>query len=80
MKAGAEINALTEDKRTPLYLAAFRNHIDCVQALLDCGADRALAADDGKTPAEATGDPKIAELLQMPLTKKQRTDEVETTK
>ena len=35
---------------TPLYLAAFHDHLDVVKLLLDAGADANKVANDGYTP------------------------------
>lgn len=74
VEAGADINALTEDGRTPLFQAAFRGHATCVAALLELHADRTIANADGKTPADATEEDAIVNLLQHPPEKKARTE------
>lgn len=74
VKAGADINALTEDGRTPLFQAAFLGHLDCVKALVELKADATIANNEGKTPADVAKTSEICDILQAPPNKKVRTD------
>jgi ankyrin repeat protein len=46
------INVPAEDGRTPLHLAAAKDHVLCVQILLICGCDVTIADDYGCTAAD----------------------------
>lgn len=45
-----EINCLTEDRNTPLHLAASYNHFSIIKFLLKRGADTTIINSQGKTP------------------------------
>lgn len=71
--AGAEINALTDDNRTPLFQAAFKNHKTCVEALLEHGADAGVKNAEEKTAADVTTDEDIKALLgDVPAAKRRK--------
>ncbi|MBR5888341.1 MAG: ankyrin repeat domain-containing protein, partial [Akkermansia sp.] len=48
--AGADVNKVVKDGRTPLYWAAIKGLTDCVKLLIAAGADVNKADEDGKTP------------------------------
>ena len=48
---GAEPEALAAGGATPLHYASQKGRLECVQLLIECGADKeALTADGGNTP------------------------------
>ena len=62
LEAGADPNVRQEGGFTPLLAAAHHDDPELVELLLRHGADRTLAADDGRDPAAMAG-PRVAELL-----------------
>ncbi len=50
LKAGADINALDVDERTPLYWASERGYAKVVDMLLDKGANPSLSDQDKRSP------------------------------
>jgi ankyrin repeat protein len=55
LKAGADINQVSEGDRTsPLLMATINGHFDLAKALLQTGADPRLASDAGATPLYTT--------------------------
>lgn len=80
VEAGAELDAVTNDLRTPLYQAAFKGHLSCVRALLEHGADATMKSSEGKCPGDVAASPEIsAALTEGPPSKKQKPNPVETT-
>lgn len=75
LEAGADINSLTDDGRTPLYQAAFRGHVDCVKTLMEFKADRSLSAGNGKKAEDVAENSEILQMLQEPLEKKARVEQ-----
>jgi ankyrin repeat protein len=53
LAAGADINATDDERRTALWLAASRGHVDCLRALLERGADVKKPATHKRTPVWA---------------------------
>jgi hypothetical protein len=78
--AGAEVDARTDDLRTPLFQAAFRGHASCVRELLAAGADTGVQAHDGRGPTDVAATGEIRELLLLqehqPPAKRRRADPV----
>lgn len=73
LESGAEVNALTDDKRTPLFQAAFKGQLSCVELLLKHGADPTIPNDEGKTPAQVATTDSIRECIEAePATKKRK--------
>lgn len=72
--AGADINAVTDDGRTPLMQAAIQGHVDCVKTLLRNKADASIKDADGKMPVEKTEVREVIEALEGPPEKKARTE------
>jgi ankyrin repeat protein len=67
--AGADVNAVTWHKETPLHLAAVYNHERIVADLLDAGADPNLLDDSGRHPLFNTSSPRVAKMLMKAGTK-----------
>ena len=63
LEAGADPDARQQGGYTPLLAAAHNDDVEMVELLLAHGADRALAADDGRDPAAMAG-PRAAPLLR----------------
>lgn len=74
VEEGADINALTEDGRTPLFQAALRGHLDCVKALLQLKADPTIANAEDKTAADVAATTEIVDAIEGPAEKKARTE------
>jgi ankyrin repeat protein len=62
LEAGADPNCVQQGGFTPLLAAAHQDDAEMAALLLRHGADRSLAADDGRDPAAMAG-PNVAELL-----------------
>ena len=62
LEAGADPNCVQQGGFTPLLAAAHHDDAELAALLLRHGADRELAADDGRDPAAMAG-PNVAELL-----------------
>lgn len=79
VEAGAEVDAVTTDLRTPLYQAAFKGNLACVRVLLERGADTTMKSTEGKTAADVAASSEIrAALAEGPPVKKQKPNPVET--
>lgn len=73
--AGADMNALTDDNRTPVFQAAIKNHVDCVECLLKCGVDAGIKNVEDKAPADVTTNDLIKSLLaDAPAAKRRKLD------
>ena len=64
---GSEPNSIGRYGRSPLYRAAFGGHLPAVQALLQCGGDPRIRADDGATAMEISTNPMIKEVSNRDL-------------
>jgi ankyrin repeat protein len=53
LASGANLNALTGERTSPLLIAIINGHFDLAKELLDKGADPRLASDNGVTPLYA---------------------------
>jgi ankyrin repeat protein len=62
LEAGADPDPRQQGGFTPLLAAAHNDDVPMVELLLRHGADRTLAADDGRDPAAMAG-PRVAPLL-----------------
>eukprot|EP00177_Eucheuma_denticulatum_P000174 GFKZ01000307.1.p1 GENE.GFKZ01000307.1~~GFKZ01000307.1.p1 ORF type:complete len:406 (+),score=106.67 GFKZ01000307.1:179-1219(+) len=80
LELGAEIDAVTQDLRSPLYLAAMKGHMNCVKILLAQGADIEMKATDGKTAVDAAASPEIADAIKEGPPAKKRKVDAENTK
>lgn len=76
LDAGCDIDPRTDDLRTPLFQAAFRNKVECVRILIDAGAEL-VPARDGRTPIDVATDDAVRELLKsaQPARKKARSSD-----
>jgi ankyrin repeat protein len=54
LAGGADVNALSTDKSTPLLVATINGHFDTAMRLLERGADPKLATEAGATPLYTT--------------------------
>jgi ankyrin repeat protein len=54
LAGGADVNALSTDKSTPLLVATINGHFDMAMRLLERGADPKLASENGATPLYTT--------------------------
>lgn len=77
IEAGAAVNALTDDNRTPLYQAVFKGNNDAAHELIKAGADPSIMASTGKSAVDIATDEAIKELLatSQPPAKKRKVDE-----
>jgi ankyrin repeat protein len=50
LEAGADINIVTNDDQTPLYIAAQQGQMAVARVLIQAGADVNAATNDGRTP------------------------------
>ena len=64
IEAGANVNAVDDNGKTPLHLAAQNGHKQMVQALLDKGANVNAVDDNEKTPFDLATNEGIRALLQ----------------
>eukprot|EP00753_Platysulcus_tardus_P004221 PLAT12525.33.p1 GENE.PLAT12525.33~~PLAT12525.33.p1 ORF type:complete len:899 (-),score=435.88 PLAT12525.33:1405-4101(-) len=66
--AGADVNATTEDKRSPLYLAAAGGFLDAVELLLGIEAvELDLASTSGKTPLFIAAERGLTQVVKLLL-------------
>lgn len=66
IEAKANINAVDEDGRTPLYLAVLKGDVEVAKSLIEAGADVNAVNENGQTPlycAVLKGDFEVAKLL-----------------
>jgi ankyrin repeat protein len=63
LEAGADPDPRQQGGYTPLLAAVHNDDVPMVELLLRHGADRSLAADDGRDPAAMAG-PRVAPLLE----------------
>ena len=64
---GANVNALTVNGETPLYIASRSNNIDIVKTLLNNNADVNIATNKGSTPIKAAYNSMYFELVDFLL-------------
>ena len=64
---GANVNALTVNGETPLYIASRSNNIDIVKTLLNNNADVNIATNKGSTPIKVAYNDKYYELVNFLL-------------
>ena len=69
---GAKVNAVDDERKTPLFNAAFSGHIECAKVLLAAGAYVNQVDSDGNTPLDIalvddeykSADSELAEMLK----------------
>jgi hypothetical protein len=64
IKSNANVNSRGHFGRTPLWRAAFASNTECVQILLENGADPRIAANDGQRAVEVTTNESIQTILK----------------
>lgn len=64
LKAGADINALDNHQRTPLYLACKENQLESAFELLKLGADAMQKDINGFKPVDVCLDSKVMQVLK----------------
>lgn len=52
VKAGADVNPVKSDRRSPLHLAAAKGMLDAARDMIDRGADTEARDDEGRTPLD----------------------------
>ena len=62
------INAITLEGMTPLYLAVWKGYYDIIQKLLEHNADVKIADNDGATPLHAASQHNNADITRLVLT------------
>ncbi|KAK6031936.1 ankyrin repeat protein [Ostertagia ostertagi] len=62
---------------TPLHAASWRGHRDCVQILLDSGANAWIRNRDQKLPIDVAKDAEIAGLLDQAMRRDTRNEDCE---
>ena len=69
VERGADVHARDANGNTPLHLAAHREQRDLIEALLELGAGRDIADQDGMLPRDFAKDDGLRELLEPRLEK-----------
>ncbi len=64
LSKNADPNSRGAFRRTPLWRSAFQGHLNCVQVLLENGADPRLFTDDGQSPADCATQAPVLDLLK----------------
>ena len=66
---GANINALSDFKNSALIMAVINQHVECVEKLIELGADVTIKNNEGKTAIDLTDDDEIKKMLKEALRK-----------
>ncbi len=64
LQGGANPNSRGVFGRTPLWRAAFSGHLNCVQVMLENGADPRIYSEDGQRVTDATTNQSIKDLIE----------------
>ncbi|ALC42775.1 CG31715 [Drosophila busckii] len=65
VKIGANVNSLDKYSVTPLLAAIWEGHVECVEFLLQKGADKSGTTPDGRSYLEAAEKQEIKQLLSQ---------------
>ena len=74
LRQGANIEALTESKNTPLFVAASLGHVKILQMLLEKGANKEAANADRRTPLHIAVVNNLVEVVKILLEKGANTE------
>ena len=64
-EAGADVNLVGNAGYTPLHVAAWRNHPEAVEMLLNADANPGLRCENGKTPLEIAKENSYGEVARL---------------
>ena len=65
IERGAELNALDNEKCTPIMLAVLNNHPATVRELLQKGADATISSEEGETPLDVAKEESYDDIIAL---------------
>ena len=65
IEAGADVNLVGNVGYTPLHVAAWRNHPEAIELLLNAGANRSARCEQGKTPLDIAEENDYREVARL---------------